>query len=291
MELLYKKEATETSSSLYVKRVREPVFDINWHFHEEYELIYIIKGNGIRLVGDNLSNFQSGELVLVGPNIPHLWRTTKNVNTVDRIIIKFDEIPTGVNFFSLPEFSGINTLLKKAKNGIYFGAATRERIHNYFLDISKAEGAEKWLLLLRILDILSKSDDAGKLSNPYMKIAQQLPEGNRLSKVISYISENYDRDITLEIMADIAAMTVPSFCRYFKKRTNKTFVQFLNEYRIGKACVLLIENKLSVTEIWCGLGFKSSTNFNKIFKKIYHCTPMEYRKKYVQNTAQSTLSL
>ena len=291
MELLYKKETSEPVSSLYVKRVREPVLDINWHFHEEYELIYIIKGNGIRLVGDNLSNFQSGELVLVGPNIPHLWRTTKNVNTVDRIIIKFDEIPTGVNFFALPEFSGINALLKKAKNGIYFGAATRERVHDFFLDISRAEGAEKWLSLLRILDILSKSNDGEKLSNPYMKIAQQLPKDNRLSKVISFISEYYNQDITLEKMADIAAMTVPSFCRYFKKRTNKTFVQFLNEYRIGKACVLLVENKLSVTEIWCELGFNSSTNFNKIFKKTYHCTPMEYRKKYVQNTAQAVLAV
>jgi AraC-like DNA-binding protein len=291
MELLYKKETSEPISSLYVKRVREPVLDINWHFHEEFELIYILKGNGIRLVGDNLSNFQSGELVLVGPNIPHLWRTTKNVSTVDRIIIKFDEIPTGVNFFSLPEFSGINALLKKAKNGIYFGAATRELVHDNFLDISEAEGAEKWISLLRILDILSKRDDGEKLSNPYMKIAQQLPEGNRLSKVISFISENYDQDIALENIADIAAMTVPSFCRYFKKRTNKTFIQFLNEYRIGKACVLLVENKLSVSEIWYELGFNSSTNFNKIFKKIYHCTPMEYRKKYVQNTAQSSLAV
>ena len=179
--------------------------------------------------------------------------------------------------------------MKKAKNGIYFGTVTRELVHDYFLDISRAEGAEKWLFLLRILNILSKSNDGEKLSNPYTKIAQQLPEGNRLSKVIFFISENYDQDITLENMADIASMTVPSFCRYFKKRTNKTFVQFLNEYRIGKACVLLVENKLSVTEIWYELGFNSSSNFNKIFKKIYQCTPMEYRKKYTRDATQSDL--
>ena len=107
MKLVYKKDETGPIRSFYVKRVKEPVLDINWHFHEEYELIYIIKGHGIRLVGDNLTNFQSGELVMVGPNIPHLWRTSKDLDDVDRIIIKFDELPNGSDIFSLPEFSEI----------------------------------------------------------------------------------------------------------------------------------------------------------------------------------------
>ena len=134
MKLIYKKEGNEPISSFFVKRVKEPVLDINWHFHEEYEIIYILQGNGVRLVGDNLSNFQSGELVLVGPNIPHLWRAIENVSSVDRIIIKFDEIPGGINLFSLPEFASIKALLKKAETGISFGAETMEEVQQQIID-------------------------------------------------------------------------------------------------------------------------------------------------------------
>ncbi len=280
MELVYKKEKPEPVSSIYVNRVREPVLDINWHFHEEFELIYIIQGSGIRLVGDNLSNFQTGELVLVGPNIPHLWRTAREIETVDRVIIKFDEAPAGVPFFSIPEFSGIKSLMKRAERGIYFGEDTRKKVHHLVIAVAEDDGTERWVCLLKILNILSASDDVEPLSNPYLKVSPQRIEDLRLSKVITFLTENYDQDITLEKVADIASMTVQSFCRYFKKRTNKTFVQFLNEYRIGKACVLLIENELTISEIWCELGFNTSTNFNRIFKNMYGCTPMEYRKKY-----------
>lgn len=289
MKLFYKKEGNEPISSFFVKRIKEPVLDINWHFHEEYEIICILQGNGVRLVGDNLSNFQSGELVLVGPNIPHLWRTTPNISSVDRIIIKFDELPGGVNLFSLPEFERIKTLLTKSETGVSFGPRTREEVQQHIISLSNARGIQKWICLLTILKILSKSSEIELLSSPYMNISPQKLEENRLSKVITYISENYYKDINLKDMADIASMTLQSFCRFFKKRTNKTFVQFLNEYRIGKACVLLIENKLSVTEICYELGFNSSTNFNRVFKKMYDCTPMEYRKKYSRGSENAVL--
>ena len=279
MELLYKQASKAPKSSLYVQRVLEPVLDINWHFHEEYELIYIIRGHGVRLVGDNISNFRSGELVLVGPLIPHLWRTTGNIPEVDRIIIKFDERPHGINLFSLPEFENIRTLLYKASTGIAFGRGVRQLVHDHILEIARAEGEEKWIRLLHVLKVLSDNKETEALSSPYVKVSAQNPEEKRLSKVIAYISENYNRAISLATMADIASMTTQSFCRYFKKKTNKTFIQFLNEYRIGKACVLLIENERTISEIWDELGFNSSTNFNRMFKKMYGCTPTEYQKR------------
>jgi AraC-like DNA-binding protein len=280
MELLYKKGDEKPFSSFYINRVKEPVLDINWHFHKEFELIYIIKGLGIRLVGDNLSSFYSGELVLVGPNLPHLWRTTGNISSVDRIIIKFVEAPGNINLFSLPEFSSATTLLKKAERGISFGPKTEMEVRDKIIELSFVEGLQKWICLLSILDTLSKSADTEILSNPLMKLSLQDMEENRLAKVISYVSENYSIDIALADVAEIASMTTQSFCRFFRKRTNKTFVQFLNEYRIGKACVLLIENKLSVNKICDDLGFNSITNFNRFFKRQCNCTPVEYRKKY-----------
>ena len=289
MELLYKKEENVPIDSFFVKRVKEPVLDINWHFHEEYEIIHIIKGQGVRLVGDNLSSFGSGELVLVGPNVPHLWRTMKNVESVDRIIIKFDELPGGLNLFSIPEFSNIKSLLKTAETGISFGKETREKVQKFIIELSISTGINKWICMLNILNILAASRDKELLSSPYMKISPNNPEENRLSKVISYISENYNKDIVLDDVADIASMTIQSFCRFFKKRTNKTFVQFLNEYRIGKACVLLVEDRMSVSEICYDLGYNSTTNFNRVFKRQYSCTPVEYRKKYAEVGNNSVL--
>jgi AraC-like DNA-binding protein len=280
MKLLYKKAEIEPVNSFYVKRVKEPVLDINWHFHEEYEIIYIIRGNGVRLVGDNISNFQSGELVLVGPNMPHLWRTTKDVSSVDRIIIKFGASPNGIDLFDLPEFASIQALLKNSNTGISFQPDVIQQVHDHFLDIADAAGPQKWIRLLQILTILSNNDDYERLSSPYVGVSTQNTGEIRLSKVITYISENFDQEISLDEIADIASMTVQSFCRYFKKRTNKTFIQFLNEYRIGKACVLLIENKIPIGQIWSELGFNSSTNFNRFFKRLYGCTPMDFRKKY-----------
>ena len=283
MKLVYKKDETGPIRSFFVKRVKEPVLDINWHFHEEYELIYIIKGHGIRLVGDNLTNFQSGELVMVGPNIPHLWRTSEGIDDVDRIIIKFDELPNGSDIFSLPEFAEIRTLLKKAGKGISFGSDVCKQIHSYLIEMTENEGASKWICLLNVLQILAKSDDFETLTSSHMKIVPNNLQENRFSKIIEYISENYYQDISLEKIADIASMTVPAFCRYFKRQTNKTFVQFLNEYRIGKGCVLLVDNKLTISQIWVELGFNSSTNFNRAFRNLYHCTPKEYRKKYARS--------
>ena len=148
----------------------------------------------------------------------------------------------------------------------------------------------KWLCMVQILNILSGSKDIQTLSSPYMKVSPHNPETDRLSNVISYISENYNKDLVLSDVADIACMTIQSFCRFFKKRTNKTFIQFLNEYRIGKACVMLIENKLSISEICYDLGYNSTTNFNRVFKGQYACTPMEYRKKYAQVEANTILA-
>jgi len=283
MKLLYKKEEIEPVSSFYIKRVKEPVLDINWHFHEEYEIIYIIKGKGVRLVGDNLSSFQSGELVLVGPNIPHLWRTMEDVSSVDRIIIKFDDAPNGIELFTLPEFASIKALLRKSITGISFSQAIIQRVKHHFLEIAEVENSRKWIHLLHILSILAEDKEYEKLSIPFVSVSPLAPETDRLLKVITYISENFDQEISLDKIADIASMTAQSFCRYFKKRTNKTFVQFLNEYRIGKACVLLIDNKIPISQIWQELGFNSSTNFNRLFKRLYGCTPMDFRKKYLNS--------
>jgi AraC-like DNA-binding protein len=202
------------------------------------------------------------------------------VSSVDRIIIKFGESPNGIDLFDLPEFSSIQALLKNSNTGISFKPDTIQKVHSHFLEIAEVAGPQKWIHLLQILTVLSNNMEYERLSSPYVSVSTQNMGEIRLSKVISYISENFDQEIHLDKIADIASMTVQSFCRYFKKRTNKTFIQFLNEYRIGKACVLLIENKIPIGQIWSELGFNSSTNFNRVFKRLYGCTPMDFRKKY-----------
>jgi AraC-like DNA-binding protein len=255
----------------------------DWHFHEEYELIYFMKGQGMRIVGDHISNFKKGELVLVGQWLPHLWRNDEvdsdEVST-DFIVIKFTRIFGNVDLFTIPELSKIKMLLKVADQGILFSEDTRKLVHDDMLKISSAVASEKLILLLTILNTLVKNMNYQILSGPSFSIPKQIAGENRLQKVINHISINFAQNISLEEISRLAVMTPPSFCRFFKTRTNKTFSLFLNEVRISKACQLLINGEQSITQICYDVGFSSLTNFNRNFRNFKGVSPSIYRNGY-----------
>lgn len=283
MKLQYKSVDTHSLSSIYVKRVRQPYVGGNWHFHKEFELIYFLRGQGMRIVGDHISNFQRGELVLVGEWLPHLWRNDIDVNGevgADFIVVKFSKDFEGVPLFSLPELAGIRLLLKRSRRGIQFTRKAQVKVRDHLLQLSQSSGAETLIGLLRALQLLSKEQDYRLLSNADFVLPTQLAAENRLQKVINYLSDNYNQGISLEEISDIACMTPPAFCRFFKNGTNKTFSLFLNEIRVSKACQLLISGEKSIKEICYDVGFNSMTNFNRTFKSFKSMTPSEYRARY-----------
>lgn len=284
MKLKYKQLDNESFDTVYVKRTNQPHLGKNWHFHQEYELIYFLEGQGIRIVGDHLSNFSKGELVLVGEWLPHLWRnepTVSNQKEADYIIIKFLKSHEGINFFDMPEFFEIQKLLKRSQKGLLFSKHIASKVHDIIIEISQNNSFEKFLNLLKLLQILAAEDEALELSNLNFSQKIQNSSESRLQNVINYIFKNYAEQITLEDIADLSNMTVPAFCRFFKNCTNKTFINFLNEFRVGKACQFLISDEKSIKEICFEIGFNSITNFNRTFRTFKEMTPTDYRDKYM----------
>lgn len=283
MKLILKNTDSSANERINITKKEIPCLDSSWHYHAQYELLYISKSNGIRFVGDSVSHFFPGELVLVGPYLPHLWRndvsyySEDDVNKVKTIIIKFTKDFIGEGTFNNPEFIDINKLLDQSKFGVFFGKSISKRMHDELIGIIDLSPAEQSIKLLDMLCRLSMTEDKTLLSSSDMR-QYSTDNSQRLDDIIKYISDNYTGDITLNDVADVACMTTNSFCRFFKKMTNKSFIQFLNEVRIRNASRLLAQEEMPVSEICDVVGYKTITNFNRQFKQIMGTTPVGYRQ-------------
>ena len=283
MKLVLKRPTGFKNERLNIACKEIACLDSAWHYHPEFELLYISKSSGIRFVGDSVSHFSPGDLVLVGSNLPHLWRndasyyaegSTSHVKTV---VIKFLKNFIGEGTFSYPEFSAINQMLEEAKYGLYFDKTISKKMHADLMDIVDLHPAEQSIKLLGLLHKLSQHKLRNVLSSTDMRQYSTEPS-KRLDAVLKYISDNYASSISLQDVADIACMTTNSFCRFFKKMTNKSFTQFLNEVRVRNATRLLLEDNLSVSQVCYMVGYNSVTNFYKQFKQIMGSTPNHYRQ-------------
>jgi AraC-like DNA-binding protein len=282
MKLILKNTDSSLSGRVIITKKEIPCLDSSWHYHDQYELLYISKSNGIRFVGDSVSQFHPGELVLVSPYLPHLWRNDasyykeEDVNKVKTIIIKFSKDFIGEGTFNLAEFTDINSLFEQSKYGVSFGKKVSKALHNELIQIIDLSPAQQLIKLLDILCRLSNTDDKKILSSSDMR-QYTTDSSDRLDTVIKFVSDNYASDISLNDVADIACMTTNSFCRFFKKMTNKSFTQFLNEIRIRNASRILVQEDISVSEVCYMVGYNSITNFNRQFKEIMGNTPNSYR--------------
>ncbi len=283
MKLAYEPLIERSMNTIHVKRTYQPYLAKNWHYHPEYEILYIMEGEGVRVVGDHISDFSGGELVLIGKWLPHLWRhdNSREVEKeADYINIKFLKEYKGINIFSLPELLQINQLLNSSSRGLLFDKNSIPMVHQLIVELVNSRSAEKMILFLQILQILCEQEDVQCLTSQDFILPTHNAVEDRLQKVINYIFKNYTRTITLNDISKIALLTPPSFCRFFKNRTNKTFFNFLNEFRISKACQLLTNTHKTTKEICYEVGFNSMTNFHRTFKMFRQTSPMEYRKRF-----------
>ena len=283
MKLVLKSPEGFVNERIHIKCKEKACLDSSWHYHPQFELLYISKSNGIRFVGDSVAHFDAGDLVLVGSNLPHLWRndpsyykekSTRNVKTV---VIKFLKDFIGEGTFGLSEFSTINQMLEEAKFGLYFKKSISKKFHKEIMEIVELSPTEQSIKLLGLLHKLSLVKNREVLSSTDMRQYASEPS-KRLDAVLKFISDNYASNIYLQDVADIACMTTNSFCRFFKKMTNKSFTQFLNEVRIRNASRLLLNDENSVSQVCYMVGYNSITNFYRQFKNIMGCTPNLYRQ-------------
>lgn len=283
MELKYKPLEKTESESFLIERRKMPYFGDNWHYHEEHELMFTIKGHGVRIVGDNMDHFKDLELVVIGGGLPHLFKNElkEKGSAADFIVVKFKDLFEGQSFFSLPEFAKISKFIQDSKRGILFPQKTGKKLKKKLIKFAKSEGAEKMLLFISIFKTLSEEKKFKYLSSEGFELKSSSKGEDRIQKVINYIGENYIKDISLEDLANIANMTTNSFCRYFKSRTGKTPFQFIREFRVNKACQMLINGEKSISQICYDTGFNSFSSFNRIFKNLKGISASEYKNKYM----------
>jgi AraC-like DNA-binding protein len=284
MDVFYEKLSRESEYSINCFKTVTPYFDVPWHFHSETEILYIEKSNGLRFVGDHSESFETGDIGLIGSNLPHVWKSDsiyrKNNPELSAvaIVVHFHEAIFSGPFSALPEIKSINQLLFDSHSGIKFTGAARASIAAQMKEIVVANGIDKLLRLIKILDVMSLTDEKQLLaSSGYSKIRKSF-DFDRYDKAQRFMIDNFQRNISLKEISDIIGMTPTSFCRYFKKHSNKSFHTILNEIRIGHACKLLLENKMNISGICFESGFNNVSNFNEQFKKIKGVSPSNYVK-------------
>jgi len=258
-----------------------------WHFHPEVELIYVHKGRGTRFIGTDVHRFEPDELFLFGSNLPHMWRCDPEYFQKDSkqkaevTIIYFHHDFLGDRFFNLPELKGIESLLERAKQGIKITGNTKVQIKELLSRLSEARGSERIITLLTILEKMANSKEKQYINSIYHEVKIEKLEADRLNKIFQYISDNFQRKITLSEIASVANLSAKAFCRYFKSKTRKTFYDFLLEVRVAHACDLLLEKDMPVYEVCYDCGFNNLSNFNRYFKKIMDKTPTSYKWEFM----------
>lgn len=281
---------TSQNSAFQVMNVCEPVFFPSWHFHPEFEIMLVLEGTGMRFVGDNIERFQPGDLVFFGSEIPHLYRSDEEYYKErsqlrsKALVIYFKENFPGDLFWNMPEMAPIKKLMSSARRGIRFTGSTRDVLEKLLLELNaRTRGIDKVLDLLNILKVMASGEDMIVLSGNGFSKNIQATDCTRINAVYEFILNRYAENPTLDDAAKIACMSSTAFCRYFKMHTNKTYVQFLNEVKIGNASKMLIDNKLTISQICFETGFNNFNHFNKLFKRITGYTPSQYQSQYIES--------
>ncbi len=265
----------------------ESYFTSSFHSHPEFELVYIKEGYGKRIIGTKVDEFKEGELVLIGPNVQHIWINDSSFYKADclkrskAIVAYFNPNIFSDFFYQMEEVAQINKLFTKAKYGIEITGNTKNQTILKLEKIIKAQGINKIIQLLDILNNLS-------ISNEFYYINQQITENHlrssdRLTSLFNYVNINYKKNISLKDAAKIMHLTPESFCRFFKQKTSKNFINYLHETRISFASQSLLNTDLSIAEIAYENGFTTVSNFNRLFKKITGHRPSEFRKAITLN--------
>lgn len=280
-------EKTLTSKETFIfKDLIGPHFNPIWHFHPEFQISYISKGEGTRFVGDHVHNFKEGDLVLTGPNLPHLWRSDdpyfepESNLTTRGLVIYFDHDLISRNLLEREEFFIINKLIEHSHRGIEFYGDVTSKVYKLLMQIADERGFKRIIKLLEILDLLADSKEFSLLTSPSYINSFKGGDSEKMSLVYDYVMSNFKNKIALDEVAEMLNMTTSSFCRYFKPRANKTFTRFVNEIRIGHARKLLLEDNFNISQISYECGFNALSNFNRQFKSITELSPHEYRQKF-----------
>lgn len=287
MKAALHKSAIPDTHIFVVRDLKEKHFDPVWHAHSEYQLFVVLDGTGTRFIGDSIRSFKPGELILTGPNLPHLWRSGETYFKKDSqlgsrgIVVYFNENFLGEHTIEKTEMLRLKLLFNKSMRGLEFYGHNKLTVIGLMKELLEQEGVRRLINLLRILDVLATTKEYHYISSTHYDDSFNEHETDRLNTVYEYIIKNYRNKIPLQEMAGLLHMTPTSFSRYFSMKNNKPYSRFIAEIRVKHACELLTETDMSVAEICYECGFNTLSNFNKQFKDIMSKRPTEYKKEFM----------
>jgi AraC-like DNA-binding protein len=251
------------------------------HSHKNFELNFVISGSGKRIVGNNISTFEDGDLVLLGPDLPHCWDAYKSgrEGTPSSIVIHFYEDLISSDFFNIPELEEVKELLKKASVGIWFKGRRIKQVQACLKRLVNLQGLESYIELLKAFHLLLQMDDIEYLSDTAYSPGY-VKDLEKVKLVYKYVFQNIQNGIRQEEAAALLHMTPGAFCRYFKKKTKRTFMEYVKSVRIRLAAKMLAETDKAISQICYESGYNNIANFNHQFRSIMQKTPSEYRKVF-----------
>lgn len=253
-----------------------------WHIHPEYEIVYIRNGSADQHIGSHCSKYNKGTLLLVGPNLPHSIMSNQDFENNVTVIVQMKNEFLEKKILAFSELLFINELLVRSKQGISFGEKIKNKLGPKIENLENLKSYKRLFELIDILKELTLTNDYTLLNANAINIDQHSNSYYRVNQINNYVAANYQKHIQLIELANLTGLTESSFSRFFKNITGQTFITFLNEYRIHKACTLLSENKSNISEIMYLAGFTEAAHFTRVFKKYTQTTPREYRKKIFQ---------
>lgn len=278
------KIAKTAYASFLVQEDQQPYLYDVLHAHPEIQLTLVVQSDGIYSIAHQMGRFEAGDLFLIGANVPHVfknsdqWYTSDHPSMAHAISIFFRKDSFGKELFDVPEFIGVKKLLEGAERGIKLSKPLAVHLSEEMKEMLHLTGASRIIRLLSLLEKIASHQGWDYLSPPIEQRFQK-EDYERLNNILAYILEHYERPISLDDIAREAHLSPSAFCRFFKKRTRKSFVEYLNEFRVGMACKMLLESKEPIARICYQTGFNNLANFNRQFRRVMGLTPTAYRKK------------
>lgn len=263
-----------------------PHFIVPWHYHPAIEIMYITRGIGTRFVGDCIEQYEEGDVCMIGPNLPHEWRNDDAYFDKESglratcICLFFKREIFDPNFIRLPEMNNIRDLIERSRRGLKFTGKSKLEITRFIRSSVNDVGVRKVTNLLTLLELMATSTEYELLASVGFTNSVNSEDFERFNKVYKFLVKNFVTSIRLEEVSTLVGLTPTAFCRYFKERTKKTFVEYLNEMRIGYSKKLLLENKMKISTISGEVGFPNLSNFISQFKKVTGMSPSQFQKQF-----------
>lgn len=292
MKPIFQRLTTEPEEGFTFKAFRSAGFNCPWHVHPEYEVILVLEGRGYRIVGDNITSLGPGDLVFVGPGLPHIWQEepASGSRQVRTLLIQFDERFLGDGLLKLPALEPVRQFLRRTARGLHIVGPTRKKVSAVMQQMTRSKGFRRLLQFLEILSLLASSKDCHPIASPSFAPNFEVFEQERMDHVFQFLTSRIDQDVRIADAARLIHLSEGAFSRFFRAHTGKTFPEFVNALRIGRACRLLTESERNITEVAYACGFTNLSNFNRQFLRLKALSPREFRRQLQKSLPASPVS-